>query len=394
MRNRGAKSLVGLTRREALLAAVAAPAMAGNLGAWPIGPDLRAAARVSNRFFGAAVQADQLRHDAPFREAVMGQCDCLTPELELKWAAVQPVAARFDFARMDALAGFARHHGKRLHGHTLLWHRSIPGWARAAIAETRDWAIIHRFFAAVIARYDGIVDYWDVVNEPIEIGDSPTHLRRSPFLDAFGLDYVRRALDSARALSPKGRLLINEYGIEYADLASESRRGALLALIDRLRQQGVPLDGIGIQAHLDLQKGQLDQAVFARFLQDLADRNLLVLITELDVREADPRLPWAERDEQVAGAVRAFLDVALDQAAVRGVTTWGFSDRYSWLNDDGRGVMQPGRNRGLPFDAALRPKPFVQAIATALRRVPYIVPPPVEIVPLQVDSMFDTTPPP
>ncbi|MDB5689978.1 MAG: hypothetical protein JWL91_1854 [Sphingomonas bacterium] len=329
---------------------------------------LRAAAHAGGRIFGAAVQFEQLDNDPAFRKLVLAECDSLTPELVLKWAAIHLAPGRFDLGPMDRLAGFARTHGKRIHGHTLLWHRSIPAWAGPEMAAPGGWNVLQSFFTAVMQRYGDVVRYWDVVNEPVEPMDDADGLRRSPFLSAFGPDYVRRALETARACAPAAQLMINEYGLEYPDAEDEARRARLLRLLDDLRRRDVPLDGVGIQAHLRLDRGAIDQAALAQFFQELADRGLFLLITELDVREVDTSRDFGRRDQRVAAATRAFLDVALDQPAVRGISTWGLSDRYSWLNEDGEsGTRQPGGNRGLPYDSALRPKPLCRAMASSLR---------------------------
>jgi endo-1,4-beta-xylanase len=91
-------------------------------------------------------------------------------------------------------------------------------------------------------------------------------------------------------------------------------------------------------------------------------------------------LPPDDRDWRVAGEVKTYLDVALAEPAVKGVITWGLSDRRSWLyvtdedyaryagvwkGDDG-----PGVNRGLPLDASMQRKPMYHAIASAFKRAP------------------------
>lgn len=359
-----------MARRDSLFAVAAlvagAPLLVNNARPDP-STSLRSAAQAAQRSFGAAVQMAQLRADPAFRAAVLAKCDTLTPELELKWASIQPEPDRFDFAAMDNLAAFARANQRHLHGHTLLWHRSIPAWAKSAMAETRDWGIVHRYFATVIERYGPLIEQWDVVNEPIDViaGES---LRRSPFFDIFGPGYIRRALESARALAPKAMLLINEFGMDYPDQRDEDRRRSLIGLIDSLKAQGVAFDGVGLQCHLDLRRGPFDQRIFAAFLGQLAERGMAVFITELDVREADRSLPVAQRDRRVADLAGALVDVALDQPAVRGITCWGLSDRYSWLNAEGSDRPRPGLNRGLPLDRALRPKALHDAIANAFLR--------------------------
>ena len=51
-------------------------------------------------------------------------------------------------------------------------------------------------------------------NEPIETGYRTDGLRSSVFLQAFGVDYIARALWEARRLAPRAKLqLINEFGL-------------------------------------------------------------------------------------------------------------------------------------------------------------------------------------
>src|SRR3954452_22339048 len=55
-------------------------------------------------FFGSAVRMEELAKDAAFRDLILRECDYLTPEIALKWNAVEPFPGSFNFASMDALA--------------------------------------------------------------------------------------------------------------------------------------------------------------------------------------------------------------------------------------------------------------------------------------------------
>jgi endo-1,4-beta-xylanase len=339
----------------------------------------RAAAR-NGRFYGAAARIDQIRSDGELGAAILRECATMTPELELKWAAVEPQRGAALLGPVDELIAFARANGLAVHGHTLLWHRSVPAWAVGALRERRDWTPVRSHISSMMTRYGDAIERWDVVNEPIETGRRADGLRQSVFLEAFGPDYIRRALEEARAVAPRARLMVNEYGLEYDTPLERERRHRFLGLLARLRLAGAPLDGVGIQGHLDLAKGPFSEKAFAAFLQDIADLGLEIVISELDVKEHDYGAPAAERDRRVAAAVTRYLDVAFAQRAVKGLVTWGLSDRYSWLEvtpedlerhaglwKDGDG---PGLNRGLPLDAAMRPKPMHEAIRAAFRRQP------------------------
>ena len=68
---------------------------------------------------GGAVRLSALRDDTRYRDTFLREFDSLTPENGLKMAALQPRRGRFDFAAADDLVGFARRHGKAVHGHAL-----------------------------------------------------------------------------------------------------------------------------------------------------------------------------------------------------------------------------------------------------------------------------------
>jgi endo-1,4-beta-xylanase len=323
------------------------------------------------RFFGTAARIDQIDSEPVLRSAILRDCSCLTPEIDLKWAVLEPRQGRFAFAPADGLVAFARRKGLAVRGHTLLWHDSVPDWAAAALKDAPDWNVVRRYFAAVMSRYASDIREWDVVNEPIMQGSGADGLRPNPFRQAFGPGYVARALHEARALAPDAHLLLNEFSLEYDNPADRERRYLMLKLIERLKKDGVPLDGIGMQAHLDLAKGPLNQRVLEGFMREVAAFGLGITVTELDVKEVDRTLPLDVRDRQVADETRRFLDVALAQDAVRGVVTWGLTDRYSWLQMRryGGAGWHPASssefNRGLPYDAALNPKVMREAIGKA-----------------------------
>lgn len=322
------------------------------------------------RYFGAAARIDQISSEPGLAELFLRQCTCITPEIHLKWDALEWEEGRFSFEPADDLVRFAVKHGMSVRGHTLLWDQSTPRWAKKRLKRERDWSLIKRHFDIVLGRYADHVSEWDVINEPVGDDGSDGGFRRNTFFEAFGPSYVERALRTARERAPRARLAINDYGFDYDNPVEEKRRTNFLKMIETLRRADVPIDSVGVQAHLDLSKGPLNQRIVENFLNDLAGLGLDIAITELDVKERDLRAPIPVRDARVAAEVQSYLEVALAQPAVRGVITWGLSDRHSWLQDQmpgGRPKKLEKLNRGLPFDAELRPKPLHGAILAALQ---------------------------
>ena len=91
------------------------------------------------------------------------------------------------------------------------------------------------------------------------------------------------------------------------------------------------------------------------------------MITEMDVLDEGLPSKVDVRDRAVADAIRRYLDVALDEPAVASVTTFGLSDRYTWLEEDFPREDDAAR-RPLPFDEQLRPKPAYDALTTGLEQ--------------------------
>ena len=260
------------------------------------------AAQSSGRFVGAAVRLETLERDEQFRAAILEQCSYLTPELALKWAAIEPERGNLSLSMMDDLSAFARRNGMKVYGHTLLWHMSVPDWAKPLLLQEKDWSLIRKHFASIIPRFSDVIEYWDVINEPIDTGDREDGLRDSVFLQAFGPDYIARALHEARLFAPSAKLMINEFGLEYDIQVESDRRYHLLKLLENLKRNGVPLDGLGIQAHLDLRKGQISEAKLSRLLHEVTDLGLDIVVTELDVKETNYTANARQRDQEVADA--------------------------------------------------------------------------------------------
>ncbi len=163
--------------------------------------------------------------------------------------------------------------------------------------------------------------------------------------------------------------MLNVFGFETDDefdRAADKREKALMVL-DALLDAGVPVGAFGVQAHLDAGDfaGKFDPEGYRRFLADLADRGVKILITEMDVLDDGLPADIPSRDAAVADVYARYLEIALDEPAVASLMTFGLTDRYTWLQED-YPREDGGERRPLPFDADLRPKPAYDALLTGI----------------------------
>lgn len=252
---------------------------------------------------GAAVASAPLFSDQRYRNLVVNQFSMLTPENDMKPRFLHPQPAVYDFTESDALVEFADANRMTVHGHTLVFGEALPPWMRAIpAAGLRQTMIDH--VTTVAAHFRGRVAEWDVVNEPLSVedadyADGKPALRQHMWQQAMGEDYIDTAFRAARSADPQARLYLNEFGAE----ADGPRWDALLALVTRLFRSGVPLDGVGFQAHIHEESDRIDERVFARHIDALAALGLRSRVSEIDVHGEDPD----EQAEQLADALSVCL---------------------------------------------------------------------------------------
>ncbi|MBY0338631.1 MAG: endo-1,4-beta-xylanase [Acetobacteraceae bacterium] len=337
-------------------------------------PPLRQAALARGITFGAAVRSELLRADPAYAALFAREATLLVPEWEAKWEALQPREGEFTFDALTEILNFAIGHNQRLRGHALVWHEAMPAWLPPAIAEgrARAQALLENHILQVLTATRDHIRDWDVLNEPVSNppgSDQPSatdgDLRPTPWLAALGPAYLEMALSTARQVDRTLRITLNDYAVEEDTPWAAEKRARLLRVVRRLVERRAPLDAIGIQAHLQL-RNPFSPAPFIAFVRALRELGLAVMITELDVREADA-LPdgVAARDAAVAERVQAFVAAAIEGGA-RTVITWGLTDRDSWLVRQADVARRDGvTTRPLPFDDQLRPKPFRDALLRA-----------------------------
>jgi endo-1,4-beta-xylanase len=323
--------------------------------------------------FGCAIGRDFFG-DPDYVEIVSRECSLLCANL-MSTSVTRRFRNGFDFALADQQVAFANDHGLSISGGYLVVHGDEPGWITPDTDRATALTELQAVVTTPIKRFAGQLDHWIVVNEAL----TSSGLRPCTWLSAVGgdpdsgTDYISEAFVAARASDPAAVLVLNDYGLEGNLPEMERKRNNMLALLKQLKRNNVPVDALGIQAHLLHDRGRIDERVFRSFLDAVHDLGLKLVVTELDVVDTVATLPpdLDARDSAVAQTISDFLGIMLASPGVNAITCWGLSDNHSWYNNQCSTPTRLRRYDGLPsrgtlLDAYLRRKQAYFAVRAAL----------------------------
>ena len=263
---------------------------------------------------------------------------------------------------------FAQENGLRVYGHVLVWHSQTPDWffqdeeGKLLSSSEEDKATmrerlrehIFNVAEALADRYGPFgsatnpLVAWDVVNEVVD--DSPEHedgLRRSYWYQILGEEFIHLAfryadeafndVHAAEGVERPVKLFINDYNTEQS-----GKQDRYFALVNRLLDAEVPIDGVGHQFHVNL---AMPTANLEAAIERFAGLGLLQAVTELDVTVLQDT--EAQIREQGYYYQRAFDIFRRHADELFSVTVWGLTDGRSWRST----------GRPLLFDDELQAKP-------------------------------------
>jgi endo-1,4-beta-xylanase len=299
------------------------------------------------------VNVEALKADAAYARLLAREFNLVTPENAMKFSVVQPERGRFDFAQADALVEFAEANGMQVNGHVLVWHQQLPDWlTQGNFGPGVLKAILREHIRTLVTRYRGRVASWDVAAEAV---DENGRLRETFWSRGIGPDYLALAFRWAHEADPQAHLRYNDYGGE----GDGAKSNGIYDLVAELRRKGAPIHGVGLQMHASLKDAPRASEVRIN-MKRLAALGLQTHISEMDVMLP---LPASRADLRAQAALyRDMLQACLAVPQCRSFSTWGASDRYSWIP-----AFFPGQGDALLFDKDNRAKPAYQSVQRRLR---------------------------
>jgi len=273
--------------------------------------------------------------------------------VSMKWEQLrQQGPSQFDFANADQVVDHVESNGLSVRGHTLVWEVNLPWWMNQSLGAQGVTDAMFDHIDTIVSRYQGRVAHWDVVNEAIDAGGN---FRPNLFHWAMGDDYIADAFFAAHAADPSAKLTYNDFGVEVPGL----KQDGVLALVEQLVDDGVPIDEVGFQMHAhpyDWMTGRVGYDELRDAIAKFGALGVDVYITELDVLIDELPEPEFDRLKTQKRVYQSVAAACYAEPACLGVTTWGFTDAFTYAPDA----------RPLPFDANYSAKPAKNGLRNGL----------------------------
>ena len=299
-------------------------------------------------------------------ETILREYNSITAENDMKPISVHPREGVWTWEKADSIANFCRKNNIKMRGHCLCWHSQFCDWMFTdakgkEVTKEVFYARLKEHITTVVNRYKDIVYCWDVVNEAMadNVRPNPWNPNPSPYRDSrhyklCGDEFIAKAFQFAREADPNAQLFYNDY-----NAADPGKRDRIFNMVKKMKEAGVPIDGIGMQGHYNVYGPSMEDISAA--IEKYATIVDHIHFTELDVRaneEMGGQLQFSRNEGvQIQDYTRTLHNNMYSQLfrtfrkykdKIDVVTFWNVSDRDSWV-----GV----NNYPLLFDKDCKRKP-------------------------------------
>ena len=310
---------------------------------------------------GASVNPRLMTENEAYRNIAKNELTGMTAENHMKMMLIHPATDRFDFVKGDEIVAFAAATGKRMHGHTLVWHNQVPQWMKDFQGDQKAWEeLLKNHIQTVVSHYKGKIVGWDVVNESFLDDGS---LRPTLWSEHIP-DYIAKSFQWAHEADPSAILFYNDYGQD----GKPKKMKAILDLVAELKRRGIPIHGLGLQMHINVDSKRNE-------LQEVLDKSvatgLKIHLSELDIAVNPKNNPDFVYEEKAAKAQSELFNyifksyTRIPAAQQYGITFWNISDKDSWL----RGYFKRPKEYPLLFDENYSKKPAYTELTKSLNKL-------------------------
>ena len=297
---------------------------------------------------GVAVNMSNIKNQKDI-DIVLDNYNSVTCENDMKPVSVHPKDGVWTWDKADSIANFCRKNNIKMRGHCLVWHNQFSEWMfndkkGKPVSKEVFYQRLKEHIFTIVNRYKDIVYCWDVVNEaiadnarPTPWNPNPSDYRESRLYKLCGDEFIAKAFEFAHEADPNALLFYNDY-----NAATPDKRDRIFNMVKKMKDAGVPIDGIGMQGHYNIYGPSMQNIEEA--IEKYATIVKHIHFTELDVRaneEMGGQLQFSRGEDVV---IKPYIQTLHENMyyqlfkvfrkhsdVIDVVTFWNVSDRDSWV---------------------------------------------------------------
>lgn len=286
--------------------------------------------QLSHEFwFGCAISNSIVGDKMPendkkqYKEKFLENFNSAVTENALKWLDMERQKGQPNYTVIDGILKWTGENHIPLRGHNLFW--GIPQFVQPWVKELNDNELrqtIQNRAETITARYKGRFAEYDLNNEMIH---------GNYYEERLGPGITKLMAQWAHNGDPDAKLFLNDY-----DILTGKRLKDYMAQIRKLRDEGVPVAGIGVQGHLHTDTFDRDQLKNA--LDSLSIFGLPIRITEFNMPGQRSKyytkkiLGMTPAEQELnAKEIVDYYRICFAHPAVKGILMWGFWEGSNWI---------------------------------------------------------------
>lgn len=312
----------------------------------------------------------KLLNEKPYTDILTSQFDFALVDNQPNWhftdTDLRPSATTFNFSRVDQVVDFATKNHMAIQMHHYVWgeQKWLPDWlTKGSYNKQQLLDLIQNHIMTMGKRYSGKVAEWSVVNEAFTRQQHMYGLH-DWWADHIGDSsnpggYIDQSFIWARQADPSSKLLLNDFNNEGINDTSN----AMYDYVKGALARGIPIDGIGMQMHLDGTHPPVKDEVVSN-MKRFGALGIKVYVTELDVNMNDVKANDEARDKIQSSIYYEVMQACIESKVCPSFALLGITDKETWYN------YLPGTpdSRPLLFDKNYKPKPAFFSFRDALQQ--------------------------
>ena len=301
--------------------------------------------------------------EAPYNYLLTSQFNLALLDNQPNWhftdVDLRPTPTTFNFSRIDQVVNYAIANHMAIQAHHLVWgdQKWLPDWLKnGRYSSSQLLGIMHNHISVVAGRYNGKIETWSVVNEAFSRAQHLYGLHDWWADHISSQGYIDSAFIWARQADPHAKLLLNDFNDEIYSTTSNN----MYNYIKSAKQKGIPIDGIGMQMHIDASKRPNKNEVISN-MQRFGKLGVDVYVTEFDVNMHTVVGNADYKNQLQANIYYDMMRACIESKVCHSFSILGITDKETWYNYMGFQDANP-----LPFDRNYNPKPAYYSLYDAL----------------------------